>query len=421
MNRRKMRFAYTLLELLVSMLVLYIACSYLMSLFSSGWRFSLRNREYSMTTFLARNKMEYLSCMPADKLTGGSSGLFSEPYGGYSWRAELSDYNGELKLLTLEVVSPLRTRTKLYRLLRGRAFLGVACDEYSDQVIWSSPRSCEANFRQNSASNDIRQISLDLTGGNPCHIGAVCGVPGRGAMWASCVNRAAVGYYVFNGANDLTTRFVLEAPSLSGMQPPVFTGIAGDRWGNKLFCADSANGAVWIAEDGVSKNALRWSAESPLRPAAVPLQKPMGVALDEHASILWIAESTARAIRPLYLNTDIKPSGKGVEAIPGVGWWGARISLPEGTDSVQGLAVNVWSSSLYAVDDNHLYVLLYKMSPSDSLTYEWAVYSLPVSLRRALPSGLACDPYKNIVYINTSRGNFWQAFVQGAPAYKNIR
>lgn len=421
MKQRRRIVAYTLLELLVSMLILYMACSYLMSLFSSGRRFGLRNREYSTTVFLARNKMEYLCCMPADKLENISSGHFTGDYSGYSWRVSLSGFSGNLKLLTLEVESPLRTKTTLRRLVRGRAFMGVACDSFSDQVIWSVPKSASVNFMQSSGSASLQSLSLVLPGISPCYTGALSGIPGRGAVWAACANRPAIGYYTFSSANKLKARYVLKAPAAGERSAPVFAGIAGDSWGNRLYCADVNNGAIWIAQDGLTKNALQWSAESPLRPKKVPLEKPMGLALDEHASILWIAESAARAIRPLYLNSGIKPSGSGTEAAAGVGWWGNRLALPQGTEALQGLAVNSWGSSLFAVDDHHLLILTYKMNAAGSLTSAWSVYSLPSALRSAMPSGLACDPFKNVLYINTSRGELWMASVEKTPAYKRVQ
>ena len=421
MKHRRGMSAHTLLELLISMLILYLACAYLMSLFSSGWRFGLRSREYSATTFLARNKMEYLSCQSADMLENGGSGRFTGAYSGYSWNASVSDYNGDLKLLTLEVVSPLRTKTTLYRLLRERAFLGVACDEFSDQVIWSTPDNSRVSFSQSSAVSSPQSLSLTLPGIDPCHIGALSGVPGRGIVWSACANRPVIGYFVFNAANKLKTRRLLRAQPPAGLSSPHFTGIAGDRWGNALFCADAANGAVWIAQDSAAGDSLQWSSDSPLRPAKLPLQKPMGVALDENASILWIAESTVRAVRPLYLSPKAKPGGSGAEAVPGRGGWGPRFAPPQGHETFRGLAVNAWGSVLFAVDDQHLNVLTYKTDADGSLSGEWKTYSLPVALRTAMPSGAACDPYKNVVYINTCRGELWMVSVQSAPSFKRVQ
>ncbi|MBQ7567793.1 hypothetical protein IJT17_03210 [bacterium] len=407
--------AFSLLELLVSMLVLYIISAYIISLFSSGSRFGGRTREYSVSTFLARNQMERLSCSPLERLARQSSGKCEHPYEDYVWNASVSDFSGELKLLKLEVVSPMKARSSLLRLMRERSFFGVSCDEYGDQVIWSRPGQSAAGFVQSSApSSSAKTVSLSMPEVDDCYIGAVSGVPGRGAAWAACTNRATVGFYGFDDKHRVIKRIKLNASTHSGFSSPLFTGIAADSWGNRVYCADVVNGAIWMAAEPADKNHLEWAGGSPWRPSAVPLCEPMGLALDENASILWIAEGPVRALRPLHLNADTAPYGQGAERLAGVGWWGGRCSPKLGSGAFSGVAVNAWSSLVYAADSGYLHVLTYSVDGALSLSSAWKSYRLPTDLCSALPSGLACDPYRNLVYINTRQGILWRAVLDSS-------
>ncbi len=395
---------FTLIEVLMAMMVLYIACAYIMGLFSSGWRLGARNHEYTATTFLARSQMEHLASAPVDMLGNKVSGRFAAPYEDYVWEADISDFQAGLKLITLVVTSPRRAKTTLQRLRRRSAFMGVSCDSFTDQVLWNQPKSGVARMHQYSKGRTLN-LNLRLPDTSNGYLGAVCGVPGRGVVWGASSYEPVIAYYAFDEANRLRTTRYLRAPQRSGLSSPLFSGIAGDRWGNWLFCADVVNGGIWQAEDNGTK--LAWTARSPLIPKLVPLNRPAGVALDETASILWIAESGACCLRPLYLRTDVHPSGDGVEKINGVGWWGRRITFPLVRGALQGVAVNPWASMVYTVDGQCLHMLRYILEDNGVHLCLWQSRHLPASLIQDQPMGLACDPYNNVVYINTYKGKIW--------------
>ncbi len=395
---------FTLIEVLMAMMVLYIACAYLMGLFSSEWRLGARNHEYTATTFLARSQMEHLASAPIELLGNKVSGRFAAPYEDYVWEAKISDFQAGLKLITLVVTSPRRAKTTLQRVRMCCAFMGVSCDGFTDQVIWNQPKSGVARLHQYSQGRTLN-LNLSLPDTSNGFLGALCGVPGRGVVWGAGSHEPVIAYYAFDEDNRLRTTRYLRAPKRSGLSSPLFSGIAGDRWGNWLFCADVVNGGIWQAEDNGTK--LAWTARSPLIPKQLPLNRPAGVVLDETASILWIAESGAGCLRPLYLRTDVQPSGEGVEKIPEVGWWGKRITSILVRGALHGVAVNPWASMVYTIDGHCLHTLRYTVDDNGIYKYVWSSRHLPASLIQDRPMGLACDPYNNVLYINTRQGQIW--------------
>lgn len=415
--RARCKCGFTLLEILVSIGILYAICAYLLSLFASGWRFSERNREHTVAVYLARNKMENLSCAPVELLGKSSGGYCPEPYGDYAWKASVSDFKGELRLLTLEIISPCRARAVLKRLLRGRSFLGVSCDSYSDQLLWAGPESSAVTVNQ-SLGNTKRKINL-ASNGITGYIGSICGVPGRGVVWSCYIDKPVISYHSFDDNGALSGSRILKASESKGLSPPLFTGIAGDCWGNLLYCADVVNGGIWIAEDGLSDKKLRWKS-SPLFPSKLPLEEPMGLALDEQSSILWIAEGKCSAVRPLSLRPSVRLSGEYAEQLPDGCWWGTRYKVPNGTGTLNGIAVNAWSSIVYTVDSSYLHLMAYSQSSAGTISSSWQKYPLPARLCELSPSGLACDPYRNVVYINTRKGQLWQCSLSGTVTFKEI-
>ena len=412
MRRMRREPGFSLLELMVSMLLLYIVCAYIMGLFSAGQRYNVRNREYSMSTSLARSQMEYLCCSPVESLNGRSE-YFSSPYDKYRWSAKVEDFKGNLKLLTLTVTSPRCASSTLQRLRRGHTLLGVTCDEYGDQLVWAQPSGAKPKMMQYSAGGGVQRLSLSVTGVSGGQIGALCGVPGQGLMWGAWSDKTLIGYFCFSG-NKQQRSSKLSAPTSTSLSTPQFTGIAGDCWGNYLYCADVANNAIWAVKDAGTSSKPAWFSATPWRASAMPLDEPMGLALDETASILWIAESGACALRPLYLNTGITPSKtSGVstegsaETLVGVGCWGPRYRPNKAAGSLTGVAVNPWASAVYTADAKYLHMLIYSVSVSGAYALSWQSYALDANLAAAEPSGMACDPYRNLVYINTLQGQLW--------------
>lgn len=413
------RRGFSLLEVLVAMGVMYIVCAYLLGLFASGYRCQAGNREYTATLFLARSKMERLCCMPVECLASVKSGYCEAPYGKYSWKATVSKFDECLNLLTVEVKSPRGSRSTLQCLRRNHAFQGVDCDEFSDQVAWSAPNSKALSLWQSSAAPTRWQVALNTSVAKLATLGGISGVPGLGVVWATATDKGQIGYYVFDSRNRLSKSRSLTATAPTNGNTPIFTGISADCWANNLYCADIANAAIWIAQDSNGK--LRWSANSPLRPQKMPLSDPMGLALDESASVLWIAEAGAHALRPLFLSTAVTPTGTGVEKISGLGWWGARLSPSSGSGEMNGVAVNPWSSAVYAVDSSHLHRLIYSCSAAGKLTAQWYSCALPEELQQQFPSGMCCDAYNDVLFINTKRGQLWRVTLASQVSFSAVR
>ena len=413
------RKGFSLIELLVAMGVVYMVCAYILGLFSSGYRCQARNREYTTTLFLARSKMERLCCLPVECIASSQTGKCEEPYGSYRWKSSVSEFDKNLKLLTVEVKSPRGACSTLQCLRRNHVFQGVDCDPFSDQVVWSAPKSGALTLLQSSKSSVLRQLVINKGTAKLATIGGLSGVPGRGVMWATASDKGQIGYYAFDANNGVSKSRTLTASAPKDGYAPIFTGVVADCWANNFYGADIANAAIWIAQDG--GGTLRWSASSPLRPQAVPLREPMGLALDESASVLWIAEAGVHALRPLILKPEANPQGTGVEIIKGVGWWGARVAPSQGSGEMSGVAVNPWSSAVYAVDSSHLHRLIYVSAAGGRFTAQWQSYALPGELQKLFPSGLCCDAYNDVLFINTKYGKLWRVNMRGTISFSAVR
>lgn len=385
----------SILEILLAILILFLATLYLLSMFASGQGFTVRGREYSATTFLAQNRMEELLAAPADVLAP-ATGRFTSPHEDYAYEVRISDYEGDLKLVEVIVTSPRGARSRLQTLRRVDTFFGIACDPAANTLVYAAPGQAQLQLLREGASATAGPA---LPQGQP---GAVAGHPDTGFLWGVDQNQGRVTYLPTD-ANAAT----LEPPSALGQERPRFAGAATDAWGNRLFLADRANRGLWILNDSAPLGGRGWDPRSPVAPEDPALGTPSGVGADAAGSVVWVADTEGQCLRMLRLSAPIDPTG--YEAEPGVGWWSrTQFRPPDGLQAPQGVAVNPWGSTVFTVDGKNLARLDFAPKPAGGYDAAWTLTPLPQALQDARPSGVCFDPYRNVVYLNTRTGQVWK-------------
>jgi len=407
----------SLLELLLAVLLVFLASLYLMSLFSSGACLALRAREYTVATLLARSRMERLMASPMDAILPGQGG-FPKPHGEYRWEVRVEDYEGDLKMLELAVTSPRGVRSFLRTLRRQVGFFGVACDPAAHRVVFAVPGQAAVQVLEEDG--EVTRGPALPGGASPPQPGGVAGGPGLGYLWVVDQANLNVHYFrepqagVFDGGEP---RVPCPVPTFAS---PRFAGVATDASANRLFLADRANRGLWILSDAPAFGPGPWGTGRPLAPREPALGVPSGVAADASGSVVWVADTENRCLRKLLLGDGPAP-GRDFEEEPGVGWWCRRRYRPDaGLGVPQGLAVNPWSSAVLCVSDSDLWVLDFFPGPSGDFQESWRRIPLPQDLVGARPSGLCLDPFRSVVYLNTRSGQLWKHTLAAPGVFSRI-
>ncbi len=403
--RRPRPAGLSILEVLLGILLVFLASLYLLSLFSSGHSLALRSREYTVATLLARSRMELLTAAPVDAVLPGR-GEFPQPHAGYLWEVRIEDYEGDLKVVEVAVTSPRGARSFLRTLRRQTGFFGVACDPAAHRVVFALPGQAAVQVLQDGGT--VSPGPTLPAGSAPARAGGLAGCPGLGYLWVVDQDNLNVQYFRedpaggFDGGDSLVPR-----PGPAAVTPR-FAGAASDASANRLFLADRANRGVWILQDASPFGQQTWGEGLPLAPQDPSLGVPSGVAVDASGSVVWVADTENRCLRKLLLSGPPSPR-EDFEEEPGVGWWSRRRFHPEeGMGAPQGVAVNPWSSAVLCATESDLWVLDFLPGPSAGFLESWKRVPLPADLVRARPSGVCLDPYRNVVYLNTRSGQLWK-------------
>ncbi len=395
----------SLLELLLAVLLVFLASLYLLSLFSSGAALALRTRDYTVATLLARNRLELLSASPMEAVIEGCGG-FPDPHDGYRWDVRVEDYEGDLKMLELVVTSPRGVRSALRTLRRQVDFFGVACDPAAQRVVFAAPGQAAVQILEEEG--EVSRGPALPARALPSRAGGVAGCPGLGFLWVVDQANLNVEYFRETQAGLFDageSRAPAPGPSVAS---PRFAGAATDASANRLFLADRANRGVWILRDTGAFGQEPWGNGLPLSPQEPSLGVPSGVAVDASGSVLWVADTENMCLRKLLMHGLSAPS-QDFEEEPGVGWWSRRRYRPDaGLATPQGLAVNPWSSAVLCVTESDLWVLDFVPGPSGIFQESWKRTPLPEDLVRARPSGICLDPFRSVVYLNTRSGQLWK-------------
>lgn len=404
----------TLLETLLAILLVFLATSLLLGVFGSGQDLALRGREYSVATLLAGNRMEALLASPLDEVEPGK-GEYAEPYQGYSWEVEVRDFEGDLKILEVSVLSPRRARCVLNTLRRTSDFFGISCDPWAGRVLFCAPGDPAVRILQDVGGAAPGPILP--SGSSPSRAGGLAGAPGAGFLWVADPARRSVLYFRQAGTEDFQEGESLSLGPGAEAARPRFAGLATDPMANQLLLSDRANRALWIlAEPPLGAERVR----GPFSPSDPPLGTPAGVAVDGSGSVVWVADSEHGCLRQLLLGGGPR-SGKDYEPEPGVGWWSRECFRPEeGMGSPQGVAVNPWSSAVLCVDEANLHLLDFVPLPGGGFARVWSRRPLPGDLVRARPSGICLDPYRNVVYVNTCSDQVWKCTLSAAGSFEPI-
>jgi hypothetical protein len=404
----------SLLEVLLAILLVFMAASCLLGLFGSGQGLALRGREYSIATLLAGNRMEELLACPLEDVSPGT-GEHSEPYRGYTWEVALHDFEGDLKMLEVLVLSPRGARCALRTLRRTSEFFGIACDPWAGWLVFSVPGDPAVRILQDG-SRAAPGPSLP-PGPSPARAGGLAGPPGAGFLWVADQVHRNVVYFRQKESGGFEEGEVHALVPPSEVKTPTFAGLASDGFANRLVLADRANRALWILADSpVDSERVR----GPLAPREPALGTPAGVAVDGSASVVWVADAEHGCLRQLLVGGE-PASPADYEVEPGVGWWNRECFRPEeGMGSPQGVAVNPWSSAVLCVDEGSLHLLEFVPMSAGSYAQVWSRRRLPDDLIQARPSGICLDPFRNVVYLNTRRGQVWKSTLVAPGGFEPI-
>ncbi len=403
-----------MLEVLLAILLVFMAASCLLGLFGSGQDLALRGREYSIATLLAGNRMEDLLACPVEDVFPGT-GEHSEPYQGYTWEVALQDFEGDLKLLEVTVLSPRGARCVLRTLRRTSEFFGISCDPWAGWLLFSVPGDPAVQILPDGG---MAAPGPTLPSGpSPARAGGLAGPPGAGFLWVADQVHRSVVYFRQQESGGFAEGELHSLVPPSGTKAPSFAGLASDGFANRLFLADRANRALWILADSpVYSERVR----GPLAPREPAMGTPAGVAVDGSGSVVWVADTEHGCLRQLRLGGEAAPTADD-EVEPGVGWWSRECFRPEdGMGSPQGVAVNPWSSAVLCVDEADLHLLEFVPLSAGGFAPVWSRRPLPADLVRARPSGICLDPYRNVVYLNTRRGQVWKSTLVAPGSFAPI-
>ena len=369
----------SLLEILISFVLILLVTLYLMSMFASGQQHWKRAQQYSIATLLVHQKMQEQMALPATDLTT-VSGQFGEPYLGYVYNVAVAPDELPLYKLDVEVITPIGAIAKSSTLVSADLHLhGVAVDPFSHHVAFVTGDTLRI-----TAENDAGP-RLDVNSLNPGRrAGSLGGFPGANLLWHATQTE---GLAMFN---DSGSAYKAVASAVAFGAPKRFTGVATDRHGNTAILGDSSNRCLWIYED----NGSGWKAPPPSRATDPPLGSPAGVACDPYASLIWVADSENQCLRKLMRNG---PGGPDTESDPGgQGFWAKKEYRPSSAPflgSPRGVAMDPNGWAVYVLDGGRLWEYVEEGD-------KWTATDLPPAVAAAVPSGLALDSHNSVLYVN---------------------
>lgn len=417
--RRRRPSGASVLEVLLGLLVLFLASLYLMGLFVSGQGFELRSREYALAGFLAQGRMEELLAAPAESL-GPSRGFFAAPHEGYAWQVQVEDFEEDLQRVRVTVTSPRGARSTLDTLRRVEAFYGVACDPAARTLVYATRGEGAVRLLEDGGT-PVPGPGLPAGAGEP-RAGGLAGGPELGLLWVVDQGNPVLRYFRVDGSGGFDAGEALEMPARPFPAGASFAGAATDAAGNRLFLADRASRGLWILRDAEVYGGRAWEPRCPVAPEDPPLGVPAGVALDAAGSLAWVADAENGCLRLLLLDPASTPAPReDYEEEPGLGWWSRRrFQPPGGMGAPQGVATNPWSSVVCAVDETHLAVLEFVPRVGGGYAEAWSRVPLPEELVEARPSGICLDPFRNVVYLNTRSGELWKYLVAPPASFTRL-
>lgn len=386
----------TLIEIMISFVLILLIALYLMSLFASGqvhWR---RAQQYSIASFLVNQKMQQAMQVPMPELTP-VSGQFDAPFAEYSYQIDVAPYESHLYTLDVEVVSNGGSRAGARTLLGdNQGFQGVAVDAFTNLVAFATASQVKFASDGSGATPPAALNYSDARAG-----GAVAGSPGSNLLWQ--VGQQGGLQKLFESIpsenwGTLAAAVATPAP----LSSPRFSGVASDRFGNYAVVADTSNRCLWLYKDPA------WVAQ-PLKPKTVALGTPAGVTMDPYGNLIWVADKDNQCLRKVVLS---QPAA-GFEADANSNsWWqldASPIKPPAnlGMGSPQGLTMDAYGWAVFVVDQARLYRYV------DDTQQWWIVGSFKEDIINEGISGIALDMFGNLLYVNTQAGHCYKLSVSG--------
>lgn len=385
----------SLVELMIAFLIILVVALYIFSLFASGQKHWLRAQQYSVSSFLVHQKMQEALLTPLAELPNGKVSC-DPPFQDFTYQIDAHPYEGRsIYQVDVEVTSRIGTSARATTLVGdNHNFSGLVTDQFTNiQTFVNGARltSFDGAGRSDSAvAPDGRKF------------GGLAGWPGSNLLWSAAGNFGPMKFLESGASAGWVGPVGLDVGALGkGLAPPNFVGVAGDNHGSTQLVADSVNRCVWLMNDPVT------TIEA-LRPAQVPLGQPAGVACDPYVSVAWVSDQENQCIRKLFLQpapaypaADLDgPAASGTNV-----FWHNREFRPStlvGFGNPQGIAMDPYAWAVYVVDRSRLYRYI------DSLD-EWTVLgTFPDPQIQEGVSGLAMDPYNNLLYLNTLSGNLYE-------------
>jgi len=397
-------------ELIIAFVLILLLLLYTISSFVSSHRYLVRGKEYSTALFLAQTQMEILHATPISDVKTGR-GNFESPFEGYVYEVELNDWEGDLKQLNVNVVSPRGAIARIKTLRQLQSFQGVVADPATNRLVYATPGSDHLHYvddKPNMTGGNLGSGRMPTAlGGLP---GALAGDPGWNFLWAVNTTDNTIVPYREEEANSWGAPVAFPAVG-QGLASPRFAGMAMDRMGNVVYLADWSNRGLWIHLDGLPglpAGLFKNQIHAPVQP---PLGIPSGVATDDTGTLVVVADTENQCLRKLFVNladpTQTPPgySAEELEAAPNVGYWlKERLRHPKGMGAPQGVVLNTSGWAVYAVDRAYLY----RMIEEEPGSYDWKRWELPEAVAEAGPSGMAYDEFDNVIYLLTKSGSLWK-------------
>ena len=399
---RRLKSAYTLLEMMISLGIVFCAAAFLFSLYAFGARSRLSTDNYTTAVFLAQAKMDELHNIGVDKLAAVQQGQFAKPHDNFTWQAELTSFNRDFCLITLRVWCKQYPHCTLRRLGSQSNSASVAAHCYDSEVTTNGAASSACFSLRSYWNNALLGQSVGKLGKN-WRTSIHWGYPGSGLVWLVDNSAHQIARLTFNrGGQNLTAdKFAFPMPQQG--YTPHLTGLAGDCMGSFVFCADSANRALWVLDDSQQSGHPVWQKDCFVS-KKTPLSAITGITCTQYGDQVWLCEGSRRSLRQFFWGH--KPAAA-KEAAGSCGYWGDRIDIPyAGAGQLHDVAVNAWGSVLYTVDNQFVYVLIYD---NGSGAGRWQKIELPLVLRQAGPKALWVDPGNSRLYVNTEKGKLWAA------------
>ncbi len=395
----------SLLEILLAFLIIFLVSLYCMSMFAQGQRHWLRAQEYSVATFLVNEKMQELLAVPGPELTSGA-GTFPVPFEDYRFAVTARPFEHDLVELRVEVVSRQGARSGAACLVAdNERFFGVAVDPSTNLVAFSRGDQTISYW-----DDQTRALAPAIPDRPDGAVGAVAGLPGHNKLWSAGVTQSLRALREF-APNPREWLGAVPAPlsPAAGVADPRYSGLATDASCSYVFLGDAANRAIFLLVDD---SAPTWQQGS-ITATNPPLGAPAGLATDDHASLLWVADREYQCLRKLLLVPGKYPAAQYEQAA--FGWWHRTQFRPGRAVGVlgdpQGIAMDPNGWAVYVTDRGRLWRF------TEGEATPWVVMAeYPADLVAAGPCGLALDDYDNVIYLSTRLGQLWKCTLAQPPA-----